>query len=328
MLEQNTATAPSYSIPDRSPAQTAREDMRAFSNAQAAWVNENTTVPRTVHAVNEANKDELDAITDKTEREKRLIQLYIAALKASNAERAQLYAQYKRENADAYKVYSRARTLIQRQRIWDKKSDRALQQFEESLTATSEWVTSQRAQIEWLRACKPTEEEFGSPGGRGSALNSMQQMIEGVADRAEKSVDANDAEVMFAEAGVFADVIDTVETDFDLTPVYEDVDDGFLWFVDEDTDKLYYFSKISLTFGSTVTSSYSKNAWVGDRWRSREHTDLVMSMSVSGLGKTGVEQSARVSGLWNRIRPWIKRSVDGGNTVPSGFPEEMVNSDI
>lgn len=342
MLDQTTQTQEQM-LPDKTPAQSARQDMSSYAKAQRTYVNANRTLKRpSWQDMMDANREELEALLktgDRNAVRQRMQELFFNDIDAYDAEGKRLYAQYKKDNSEATSNYYRARRLLQNQRVWEKNKVGVISRFNNSVDSTRKWVDSQRVQIQWLRDCKPSEEDWGNIDGvdkrgnvsidRRSAWKSMRQSIEGIADRAEEQVDVCEAEVDFGEASAFADVISCVENDFGLTHVYEEVDDGFLWFIDEETNVLYYFSKSNHVIGkTTVLGNYRKNNYVGEKWRDRPSSDLIFSMTVGGLWQTGVEQSVRVSGLWNKVRTWVKKSIDAGNSVPDGFPVSLVENDI
>lgn len=133
------------------------------------------------------------------------------------------------------------------------------------------------------------------------------------------------------EEDPLGDLITAIEA-LGFVRVYEDIEDGFLWFQDPETEQLHFYGLDSLSRYYDVklyfdglypgkTIEQVKNAW---------HTDLVHW--VSGHYKGAYSKPSRIFrdyfGGWNSIRRWAKKSVENGNVIPEAMPEKYVNEKI
>lgn len=253
---------------------------------------------------------------------------------------------------EARMVYHRARMLKGRMNIWRATGKEKFEdELEESAEKAREAVVNLKELIAFLKEAKPSIADYTGEEGKtefddsdvqkthydsgvivmvkeSEAYGSITRGFDSFIRRLTHSLNELEEELEEYEDDPVGDIIDAAQ-DLGLVQVYEDSDDGFLWFQDEDTEHLYYFVLVGQKFD--VRTMYDASTVREDNWKANWGNPLNLYLGGNKAAVYG-DDPARVCrdyfGVWNGIRRFVKQSVDNGNRIPACLPTEYVESGI
>lgn len=247
------------------------------------------------------------------------------------------------------KQYNRARRLRSYVKLWrGEYSDIVTERMEKSAEKAHKFVEQEEETLAWFLSCSPSIAEFTGEEGKTSfdkqdvitrvfdsgsvsttkkedVYNGIVRAFRSSGKRVDAHIDRIREEILAYEDDPVGDIAAAAET-FGLVRVFEDSDDGCLWFQNPETEKYHYISLLDWHSYLDIFVYGRRKSHIYEKWAERE--DLDLSHLIIELPKQGFyplrEHAHRYFGMWDGyIRPWLAKNVEKGNVPPSHFDIEL-----
>ena len=310
-----------YNLPEKTPAETAREDLARFTASES--VGDLGTVINRVAGKMLREDQEYQQLrkTDRMAASSRWYEIYMEAYGiAMNSMKPKPPL-----TADEKKTKSRARSMRNVTKHWrDENRDKFDSEMSDSFDLVSNLVTEQAAVVQWFRNCIPKRDTFaGSDDNYRSVVGTFSKL----AEQYDEWIDIYQTEISLYENNPLGDFQDVGEQ-LGLVLVYKMSNDGFVWFLDEDTGKLYFICISTSNSHKSILDDYRINSSVSpDSWKNNWHQDLQFSVVSSGrLSLRRFDDICRdYFGAYDNIRQYVAKSIAAGNSPPDSFPSDLTS---
>jgi hypothetical protein len=256
------------------------------------------------------------------------------------------------------KIIARARFLKGTARNWERTGeDKYFNKLAETADEVRTHIERDENVINWLRGCIPSIAEYtGEPGktsfndkdivvekyasgGTGSykKSDSYRSLVGGFnsfIQKFENKVEGYKEQLAMYENDPIGEIVDGIEG-LGLVRIYEDVNDGCLWFEDTETGQEYYYNlyrqaPTKYMSGPHVMHEYIPRHTIFEKYSNdgNWHVDLAW-YALSGSGRTFRTPESIAGdyfGSWDSLRSWIAKSVKDGNEAPDHFPNRLTTA--